>query len=112
VCVCGVCVVCVGVVCVVCVCGVWVVCVVCMVCVCGVCGVYVCVCGVVWCECVCLCVCWVFSYYKICSKLENVSASVRKEMEIDPNTQVPGVKVKGKVHPCTGTEALYRPYGP
>ena len=21
-------------------------------------------------------------------------------------------KVKGKVHPCTGTEALYRPYGP
>jgi len=20
--------------------------------------------------------------------------------------------VKGKVHPCTGTEALYRPYGP
>jgi len=22
------------------------------------------------------------------------------------------VKVQGKVHPCTGTEALYRPYGP
>ena len=22
------------------------------------------------------------------------------------------VKNKGKVHPCTGTEALYRPYGP
>ena len=22
------------------------------------------------------------------------------------------VKVRGKVHPCTGTEALYRPYGP
>ena len=22
------------------------------------------------------------------------------------------VVVKGKVHPCTGTEALYRPYGP
>ena len=22
------------------------------------------------------------------------------------------VKEKGKVHPCTGTEALYRPYGP
>jgi hypothetical protein len=21
-------------------------------------------------------------------------------------------KVKGKAHPCTGTEALYRPYGP
>ena len=21
-------------------------------------------------------------------------------------------KVKGKVHPCTGTEALYRPYAP
>jgi len=21
-------------------------------------------------------------------------------------------KVRGKVHPCTGTEALYRPYGP
>jgi len=20
--------------------------------------------------------------------------------------------VQGKVHPCTGTEALYRPYGP
>jgi len=23
-----------------------------------------------------------------------------------------GKKGKGKVHPCTGTEALYRPYGP
>jgi len=22
------------------------------------------------------------------------------------------VKSKGKVHPCTGNEALYRPYGP
>jgi len=22
------------------------------------------------------------------------------------------VKGKGEVHPCTGTEALYRPYGP
>ena len=22
------------------------------------------------------------------------------------------LKIKGKVHPCTGTEALYRPYGP
>jgi len=22
------------------------------------------------------------------------------------------VRQKGKVHPCTGTEALYRPYGP
>jgi len=22
------------------------------------------------------------------------------------------VKKKGKVHPCTGTESLYRPYGP
>jgi len=21
-------------------------------------------------------------------------------------------KIKGTVHPCTGTEALYRPYGP
>jgi hypothetical protein len=21
------------------------------------------------------------------------------------------VKIKGKMHPCTGTEALYRPYG-
>ena len=21
-------------------------------------------------------------------------------------------KIKGKVHPCTGTGALYRPYGP
>jgi len=23
-----------------------------------------------------------------------------------------GLKIKGKVHPCSGTEALYRPYGP
>jgi hypothetical protein len=23
-----------------------------------------------------------------------------------------GEKIKGKAHPCTGTEALYRPYGP
>jgi len=23
-----------------------------------------------------------------------------------------GLGSKGKVHPCTGTEALYRPYGP
>jgi len=22
------------------------------------------------------------------------------------------IKVKGKVHPCTGTEVPYRPYGP
>jgi len=22
------------------------------------------------------------------------------------------LKKKGKVHPCTGTESLYRPYGP
>ena len=21
-------------------------------------------------------------------------------------------RIKGKVHPCTGTDALYRPYGP
>jgi len=24
----------------------------------------------------------------------------------------PSVEGKGKVHPCRGTEALYRPYGP
>jgi len=23
-----------------------------------------------------------------------------------------GLKEKGKVHPCTGSEALFRPYGP
>jgi hypothetical protein len=22
------------------------------------------------------------------------------------------ISIKGKVHPCTGTEAVYRPYGP
>jgi hypothetical protein len=27
-------------------------------------------------------------------------------------TCIPGVKGKGKVHPCTGTDTLYRPYGP
>jgi len=26
--------------------------------------------------------------------------------------EFPHGKGKGKVHPCTGTEALYRPYGP
>jgi len=26
--------------------------------------------------------------------------------------QVKWCKVEGKVHPCTGTEALYRPYDP
>jgi len=25
---------------------------------------------------------------------------------------IPHTKGKGKMHPCTGTEALYRPYGP
>ena len=28
------------------------------------------------------------------------------------NSQYWEGKGKGKVHPCTGTEALYRPYGP
>jgi len=26
--------------------------------------------------------------------------------------QYVNIKCKGKVHPCTGNEALYRPYGP
>jgi hypothetical protein len=25
---------------------------------------------------------------------------------------IPKLRYKGKLHPCTGTEALYRPYGP
>ena len=25
---------------------------------------------------------------------------------------ISGQEIKGKVHPCTSTEALYRPYGP
>jgi hypothetical protein len=44
---------------------------------------------------------------------QGVSGRSREE-EITPTP--PGIKylgkVKGKVHPCTGTKALYRPYGP
>ena len=42
----------------------------------------------------------------------NVTDGVKTELlarETCPNAIVKG---KGKGHPCTGTEALYRPYGP
>ena len=28
------------------------------------------------------------------------------------HNSISSIKGKGEVHPCTGTEALYRPYGP
>jgi len=40
--------------------------------------------------------------------LRNVGGTVQKH---NTRHSVKG-KVKGKGHPCTGTEALYRPYGP
>jgi len=44
-------------------------------------------------------------------------ASVEKEHKLSVVRRMFGyereeLKGKGKVHPCTGTEALYRPYGP
>ena len=33
-------------------------------------------------------------------------------LQVDNNTNVSGIRGKGKVHLCTCTEALCRPYGP
>jgi len=41
----------------------------------------------------------------------NISNSKKNSAKILPLTCIKGKK-KGKGHPCTGTEALYRPYGP
>ena len=41
--------------------------------------------------------------------------SVRMQPRLEMTSSVDrrnDVKVKGKGHPCTGTEAVYRPYGP
>jgi hypothetical protein len=37
---------------------------------------------------------------------------VETEMEKLMGSLSPKTDGKGKVHPCTGTEVLYRPYGP
>jgi hypothetical protein len=47
------------------------------------------------------------------TSIGRVSASMRAEgAHCDYDQQNGKGKDKGKVHPCTGTEALYRPYGP
>jgi len=47
------------------------------------------------------------------TSIGRVSASMRAEgTHCDYDQQNGKGKDKGKVHPCTGTEALYRPYGP
>jgi hypothetical protein len=70
--------------------------VICSVCVCVWC-VYVCV-VCVWCVyvCVCMCVCefGLVTCYRICPKLDNVSANVRKEIVVDTNTQIAAAKVR------------------
>jgi len=48
---------------------------------------------------------------------ETESGDVKTNQTVHHSTHVhpfiPGkVKKKGKGHPCTGTEVLYRPYGP
>jgi len=51
------------------------------------------------------------------NKIVNPTNDVKNVLELNCSFSVvgPGLtkgKVKGKVHPCTGTEALYRLYGP
>ena len=48
-------------------------------------------------------------------KSKNTTFRTRRKFEIKNMSAVWRVVFrlgKGKVHPCTGTEALYRPYGP
>ena len=40
-----------------------------------------------------------------------IDSSENEDRMLDLNVCFKGAS-KGKVHPCTGTEALYRPYGP
>ena len=49
---------------------------------------------------------------KFISANETVAAGHRRTLHHDRWTHHVLLKGKGKVHPCTGTEALYRPYGP
>jgi len=99
----------------VCVC-VWCVCVyVWCVYVCGCVCVYVCVCVVCLCvvclcvvcgECVCvyMCVC-VYTVIVIMWQLQ-------LSLDVFFNVLSYKRRGKGKAHPCTGTEAIYKPYGP
>ena len=55
-----------------------------------------------------------FEYNKVrktCTVMLFVSFVFRANRSTEDNTFLM-VKKKGKLHPCTGTEALYRPYGP
>jgi hypothetical protein len=43
---------------------------------------------------------------------ENISVKVKVKGKVYPCTGTEALyRPYGKVHPCTGTEALYRPYG-
>jgi hypothetical protein len=48
----------------------------------------------------------------IASRFKMLIYSVLHLYDIQKNFCTKTVIKKGKVHPCTGTEALYRPYGP
>ena len=39
-----------------------------------------------------------------------MSPRINKDLKFATYTSIGGKGKKGKVHPCTGTEALYRPY--
>jgi hypothetical protein len=52
----------------------------------------------------------------IWAEFKCISSSGEREREREREREIEDArlngKVKGKAHPCTGTEALYRPYGP
>jgi len=52
----------------------------------------------------------VTEYFKP-NNTERLRRSTGKRNALKRNTMKTELR-KGKVHPCTGTEALYRPYGP
>jgi len=84
-------------------------CVVCVcVCVCGMCVCGVCVCGMCVCG-MCVCVCGV----RVCVRVRARAYRVLVLSAVGGIVHLLMIQcdIKGKLHPCTGTEALYRPYG-
>jgi len=51
-------------------------------------------------------------WYEVGSVVQQTPCQLITADDVSEKTISSTRKVKGKVHPCTGTEALYRPYGP
>jgi len=52
---------------------------------------------------------FIFANFRKCKKFVSVEVVTFPRGSV---MQAFAVGLKGKGHPCTGTEALYRPYGP